>query len=123
MGIISLDLEKLKEMKLAEISQKHAEAVAGSVDVSLGFPMQFNQKDVWAVKSAIELADAMGQETIYLTDSENVNHENISLEQAKIVLLEMGQAHLATHQKKQALRAQVNDGATDTVEKVQAIQW
>jgi hypothetical protein len=118
---LDAELEGTKSKQLLRINRKWQEHLEGSVDVSLGFPMQFNQKDIWAVRNVIEFAETMGQETIYLTDSDNINHEGISLSDAKIILLEMGQAHLAAHQKKQALRELVNDAKT--TEEVQTISW
>jgi hypothetical protein len=72
---------------------------------SLGFPMQFGIQDSLMVEGAIKLAQATGQETIYLTDYNDVTHEKIPLADAQTVLLEMSTAFAQAHAKKQNLRS------------------
>ena len=121
MGIIGFNIVKLKEMKLAEISKAHLATIGGSVEVSLGFPMQFDLRDITMVRYAIEFASAALQNTVYLTDADNVNHADISLADAEIVLMEMGKEYAQAHARKQALRKLVD--AAQTVEAVQEINW
>jgi hypothetical protein len=97
--------EQARERKYDEISRSHKEHVAGSVMTSLGFPMQFGIQDSLMVEGAIKLAQATGQETIYLTDYNDVTHEEIPLADAQTVLLEMSTAFAQAHAKKQNLRS------------------
>ena len=121
MGIIGFNIVKLKEMKQAEISKAHLAVIGGSVEVSLGFPMQFDLRDITMVRYAIEFASAALQETIYLTDAENTNHADVSLGDAEIVLMEMGNAYAQAHARKQALRKLIANA--ETPEAVQEINW
>lgn len=114
-------LETLKQRKHDEISLAHRLHVAGSVPVSLGFPMQFGVTDCLLVEGAIRIAEMTGQGSIYLTDAEDVSHFGVSVEEAQQVLFEMSAALADAHAKKQELRLDVE--AASTPEEVADIEW
>jgi hypothetical protein len=115
-------LEEAKEKKLAEISAAYNEFDAnGTVETSAGYPIQVGQAHVTKLDGAIRFAEMTDAETIYITDADNVTHYNVSLPDAKKILMEQMGAALAAHAKKQTLRAQVE--AAGTVEQVEAISW
>ena len=113
--------EQSRERKYQEIGEAFSVHIQGSVQVSLGFPMQFDVKDMLMVRGAIEFAQATGAETIYLTDAEDVTHYGVSLADAQATLVEMTAAFAAAHARKQALRAFVEAAATP--ERLEAITW
>jgi hypothetical protein len=116
-----IPMDSLRVDKREEINAAHAAHVRGSTPVSLGFSMQFDTRDAMMVRGAIELAQAMGQSSIYLTDSENVNHVDVPIADAQTVLMEMMAAFATAHAKKQALRGAI-DAATTPAE-LDAIGW
>lgn len=111
----------LVERKKASIAQAHKEYITGSINTSLGYPMQFNMSDSLMVRGAIELAQASGATTIYLTDAEDVTHHDVPLADAQAVFLEMTTAFAEAHAKKQLLR-QLIESAT-TQEQLDSINW
>jgi hypothetical protein len=118
---LDAELVGLKSKQKQKISKAHLAVIGGSVEVSLGFPMQFDLRDITMVRYAIEFASAALQEAIYLTDAENVNHADISIANAEIVLMEMGNAYTQAHARKQALRKLIDDA--ETPEAVHKINW
>lgn len=83
--------------------------------------MQFNISDSLMVRGAIELAQASGATTIYLTDAEDVTHYDVPLTDAQAIFLEMTTAFAETHAKKQLLRQLIESAATQ--EQLDAINW
>jgi len=120
-GKWQIPLEDVKAAKKAEIAAAFDAYIAGSVMVSLGYPMQFNTRDTLMVRGAIELAQATEQATLYLTDANDVTHEGVSIAEAQATLMEMMAAFAQAHAKKQELRAQID--AAQTVEDVEAVVW
>ena len=114
-------LQDARKSKYDEISWSHKEHVAGSVMTSLGFPMQFDIRDILMVEGAIKLAQASGAETIYLTDAEDVTHYDIPLADAQTVLLEMSTAFAQAHAKKQTLRERIAEAQTQS--DLDSISW
>ena len=112
---------KAKEAKKAEIAQAHKNYISGSINSSLGYPMQFNISDSLMVRGALELAQASGATSIYLTDSNDVTHYDVPLADAQTVFLEMTTAFAEAHAKKQLLRQQVENAATEA--ELDAIKW
>ena len=110
-----------KAAKKQEIAAAFDTHIAGSVMVTLGYPMQFDTRDTLMVRGAIELAQATEQATLYLTDANDVTHEGVSIAEAQAPLMEMMVAFAAAHAKKQELRAQID--AAQTVEDVEAVAW
>ena len=110
-----------KAAKKQEIAAAFDANIAGSVTVTLGYPMQFNTRDTLMVRGAIELAQALGQATLYLTDANDVTHEGISIADAQTTLMEMMAAFAQAHAKKQTLRAQID--AAETVADVEVVVW
>jgi len=107
-------LQDARKSKYDEISWSHKEHVAGSVMTSLGFPMQFDIRDILMVEGAIKLAQANQAEAIYLTDAEDVTHYDIPLADAQTVLLEMSTAFAQAHAKKQTLRDDISKAQTQS---------
>jgi len=118
---LDAELVGAKSLQRQKISKAHLATIGGSVTVSLGFPMQFDLRDITMVRYAIEFASAASQETVYLTDAGNVNHSDVPLANAEIVLMEMGNAYAQAHSRKQALRKKIDEA--ETVEAVKAINW
>ena len=116
-----MTLDEAKVAKKAEIAAAFDAHVSGSVAVSLGYPMQFDTRDTLMVRGAIELAQAVDQATLYLTDANDVTHEGVSITEAQAALMEMMAAFAQAHAKKQELRAQID--AAQTVEDVEAVSW
>jgi hypothetical protein len=114
-------LAAAKAAKKQEIAAAFDTHVAGSVAVSLGYPMQFDTLDTLMVRGAIELAQANEQTSLYLTDANDVTHEGVSIADAQTTLMEMMAAFAQAHAKKQTLRAQID--AAQTVEDVEAVTW
>jgi len=115
------DLDAAKVAKKHEIAAAFDAYIAGSVMVSLGYPMQFNTRDTLMVRGAIELAQATEQTTLYLTDALDVTHEGVSVAEAQATLMEMMAAFAQAHAKKQELRALID--AAQTVEDVESVSW
>lgn len=113
--------EQAREKKFQEIASAFNAHIKGSVMISLGFPMQFNVQDTLMVKGAIELAQATGAETIYLTDALDATHYDILLADAQAVLIEMTGAFAMAHERKQLLRDQIMRAATP--EELEEIVW
>ena len=120
-GCWQIPIEDVRDDKRVEISAAFDAYIAGSVTVSLGFPMQFNTRDTLMVRGAIELAQANEQTALYLTDANNVTHEGVSIAEAQATLMEMMAAFALAHAKKQTLRGQID--AAQTVEDVEAVTW
>jgi hypothetical protein len=115
-------LEEAKAAKLAEISAAYNTFdAAGTVRTSAGYPIQIGQAHVSKLDGAIRFAEMAGASEIYITDADNVTHYDVSLADAKGILMEQMGAALAAHLKKQTLRAEVD--AAVTVEDVEAIAW
>lgn len=114
-------LAAAKAAKKAEMSAAFNAHIAGSIAVSLGYPMQFDTLDTLMVRGAIELAQANEQTSLYLTDANDVTHEGVSIADAQTTLMEMMAAFAQAHAKKQTLRAQID--AAQTVEAVEAVEW
>ena len=115
------DLDAAKAAKKAGIAAAFDAYIAGSVMVSLGYPMQFNTRDTLMVRGAIELAQATEQTSLYLTDANDVTHEGVSIADAQTTLMEMMAAFALAHAKKQTLRGQID--AAQTVEDVESVAW
>ena len=120
-GKWQIPLEDIKATKKQEIAAAFGAHIAGSVMVSLGYPMQFDTRDTLMVRGAIELAQAVDQATLYLTDANDVTHEGVSIADAQATLMEMMAAFAQAHAKKQELRALID--AAQTVEDVEAVSW
>jgi hypothetical protein len=117
-----LPLAAAKRLKLAEISGAYRMYDAtGRVMTSLGFPIQIGQEHCNKLDGAIRLVQALGQETTYITDADDVTHYGLTLAQAQQALLEQAGAAAAAHARKQELRALVE--AATTLEEVEAIKW
>ena len=118
---IAAILAGAKSAKKDEIAAAFDTHIAGSVMVTLGYPLQFNTRDTIMVRGAIELAQATEQTSLYLTDANDVTHEGVSIAEAQATLIEMMAAFAQAHAKKQTLRAQID--AAQTVEDVEAVTW
>ena len=116
-----MTLDEAKAAKKQEIAAAFGAHIAGSVMVTLGYPMQFDTRDTLMVRGAIELAQANEQTALYLTDALDVTHEGVSIAEAQATLMEMMAAFAQAHAKKQTLRAQID--AAQTVEDVEAVEW
>jgi hypothetical protein len=115
-------LEEAKAAKLTEISAAYnAFDANGTVMTTAGYPIQVGQAHVTKLDGAIRFAEMMGASEIYITDADNVTHYDVSLADAKGILMEQMGAALAAHLKKQTLRAQVE--AASSVEEVEAVTW
>lgn len=107
--------DELKDRKLAELSSSYEERVAGSVFIpteNATYLMQFNRSDSLAVQGMIELMEATGQNTGYLTQADDTTVYDVSLAEIKTVLVGMLQAYTKCHAKKQEYRQQINDAQT-----------
>ena len=120
-GKWQIPLEDVKATKKHEITAAFDAHIAGSVMVTLGYPMQFDTRDTLMVRGAIELAQATEQTTLYLTDALDVTHEGVSIAEAQATLMEMMAAFALAHAKKQTLRGLID--AAQTVEDVEAVSW
>ena len=120
-GKWQIPLEDVKATKKHEITAAFDAHIAGSVMVTLGYPMQFDTRDTLMVRGAIELAQATEQATLYLTDANDVTHEGVSITEAQAALMEMMAAFAQAHAKKQELRAQIE--AATTLSDVEAVEW
>ena len=120
-GCWQIPIEDVRDDKRVEISAAFDTHIAGSVMVTLGYPMQFDTRDMLMVRGAIELAQATEQTTLYLTDALDVTHEGVSIAEAQATLMEMMAAFAQAHAKKQELRALID--AAQTVEDVEAVEW
>jgi hypothetical protein len=115
-------LHRVKRDKLAEISAAYNEFDAkGTVTTSAGYPIQAGQAHVSKLDGAIRFAEMTGVQTIYITDANDVTHNNVSIADAKNILMEQMGAAMGAHAKKQALRAQVE--AAESVGAVQTVTW
>lgn len=96
--------ESLKQDKINYISNSFNKYVTGRYTISLGWDMQFDQRDIIMVDGAVRFMEMTNQTTGYLTDADNINHYNLSIAQMKQVLMEMTGAYLQAHAYKQTLR-------------------
>ena len=108
-------LDELKENKKHEISYAFDNYVSGKATISLGWDMQFNQRDILMVDGIIRFMEMTNQTEGYLTDADNINHYNLSIAQIKQALMEMTEAYLQAHAYKQTLRNAILS-ATDEFE-------
>lgn len=116
--------EELKERKLTELSVSFETRVSGEVFITAGmhiYRMQFNRSDSLAVQGMIELMEATGQETGYLTQADDTTVYAVPLAEIKGVLVGMLQAYAKCHAKKQAYREQIN--ACTNEEELNAIKF
>ena len=114
-------LEEAKAEKLVEISAEYLKFDAtGTTMTSLGFPIQVGQSHCTKLDGAIRFAEMGGENEIYITDANDVTHNNVPLETAKRILAEQMGAALAAHSKKQELRVEV--ARAETVEELDDIE-
>jgi hypothetical protein len=115
-------LDDLKVDKLEWLSKKYNEYDASAfIQTSLSFPVQIGQIHISKLDGAIRYADMMNQPVIYITDANNITHENISLSDANNILKEVMGAAMIAHHHKQELRTAI--AAVDTVEALIKIRW
>lgn len=103
--------DELKEKKLTELSLAFDTRVSGSTEIVVGettYNMQFNRSDSLAVQGLIELMEATGQTTGYLTQADDTTVYDVPLEDIKAVLIGMLKAYAECHAKKQDYRAKIN---------------
>jgi len=113
--------EEELEQKLQELSGKYRSyLLSGSIMTSIGFNMQVGNEHSASLENAIIMAEIKEQESIYITDADDVSHPNVPIEDARKILFEQREAVLAAHSKKQELRDRIK-GAT-TVEELIAIE-
>lgn len=116
--------KELKARKLTELSSAFDARVSGSTDITVGettYNMQFNRSDSLAVQGLIELMEATGQTTGYLTQADDTTIYDVPLEDIKQVLIGMLKAYAECHAKKQEYRTRIN--ACTTKEELEAIDF
>ena len=116
-----LPLEDMREKKIFEISNAFNECVSGRTLISLGWEMQFNQRDITMVDGAVRFLEMTNGAEGYLTDADNVNHYRLTVPQMKQALLDMTQAYLSAHAHKQQLRDMAVSATTH--EEMDLIAW
>ncbi len=116
-----IGLEEFKERKIQEISNAFNECVSGRTLISLGWEMQFNQRDITMVDGAVRFLEITNGAEGYLTDADNVNHYGLTVPQMKQALLDMTQAYLSAHAHKQELRDRAVSATTH--EEIDLIAW
>lgn len=115
--------DELKERKLAELSASFAARVAGSFTTTQGYKMQFDRSDSLAVQGMLELLEATGQPTGYLTQADDTTVYDVPVATIKAVLIEMLGAYAKCHQQKQQYRAMINAAETpEDLEKI-TFEW
>ena len=113
--------DEVKAMKLNELEYKFESAVKGSFTTTEGYNMQFDETDCNKMNGSITLNEAMGIESDYLVQADNVVIENVPLATMKNVLLQMLKQYKSMHLKKQIFRAQIN--AATTKEELNSIEF
>ena len=116
-----LPLEDIREKKIFEISNAFNECVSGRTTISLGWDMQFNQRDITMVDRAVRFLEMTNRTEGYLTDADNVNHYGLTVPQMKQALLDMTQAYLSAHAHKQELRDMAVSATTH--KEIDLIAW
>lgn len=120
--VVPMTLDELRDLKFSEIQAAYnAFDLAGTVVVSLGYPIQCGQAHVQRFDGAIRFAEQSGAPKIYITDANDMTHEDVPIEDAKRALLEVMAGALKAHRVKQDLRAAI--WAAQTEEEVRAIEW
>lgn len=114
-------LEEIKAAKIAEINNAFEGHITGRTTISLGWDMQFNLRDILMVDGAVRTLEMTGGTEGYLTDADNVNHYDLTVQQMKQAVLEMTIAHMQAHAHKQQLRDLVT--AASTAEELEPISW
>lgn len=117
----TIPLSVQKEHKCYEIGAAFNEHVRGSFVCSYGYPMQFKESDLLKMEGAIQLLNASGEETGYITDAEDVSHWDITAEMMETIKLEMLMEYGKAHKKKQLLRIEIAEAVTDA--ELEAITW
>jgi hypothetical protein len=117
--VVLADLKTDKWDEIGEAYRRHDETA--SADTTLGYPIQLGQSHISKLDGAIRFAELSGLDTLYITDSNDVTHYDVSLSDAKQALLEVMAGALTAHQRKQTLRAQITAAAT--VEEVEGVNW
>ena len=119
-----LTFEQLKAQKLQYLSSAFDARVSGSTNITVGdttYTMQFNRSDSLAVQGLIELMEATGQTTGYLTQADDTTVYDVPIEDIRKVLIGMLKAYAECHAKKQEYRSQIN--ACTTKEELNAIEF
>lgn len=114
-------LDDLKKQKLIKISNAFNTYVSGRVGVSLGWDMQFNQRDITMVFGVVRHMEMTNGTEGYLTDAENVNHYGLSLAEIQSALIDMTEAYMRAHMHKQVLRDATTNATTQA--ELDAINW
>lgn len=119
---VSTTLDEIRDLKYSEIRAAYDEFDRnGAVEVSLGFPIQCGQAHLQRFDGAVRFAEQMSAPAMYITDANDVTHEDIPIADAKQALLEVTSAALKAHRLKQDLRAAI--WMAQTEEDVCAIEW
>ncbi|MCQ4765044.1 hypothetical protein [Cloacibacillus evryensis] len=113
----------LKERKLREVTSSFNAYVAGSVETSLGYVMQFNESDSLKIEGSLKLMEARGETVGYLTDANDVTYLNIPINDIRIVQLDMLAAYRAAHTRKQQLRAAIEAAEDTAALEIISITW
>ena len=114
-------LEEAKSAKLAEIKQAYHDAEEhGYTTSSLGFVVDATRRSISDVNGLIQLMEDEGLTSDTFRDYHNEYHV-VSLEQAKLIKLEIIKAGRAVYARKWELETAVD--AAETPEAVKAIHW
>lgn len=116
-----ITLEEAKEIKTRQIGNDFNIYVTWRTPISLGFDMQFNQRDVSMVDGAVRFLEMTNGTEGYLTDADNINHYGLTVNEMKQALVEITGAYLGAHSYKQQLRDAVD--LAETKEQVDLIIW
>ena len=112
--------EELKQDKQNELNDAFNRAVKGSFTTTEGYKMQFNTDDSLKMFGAIQLLEASGLESGYITDADDITHYDIPLATMKSVQNQMLNKYAQCHLLKQQYRALIE--AADSIESVKDIE-
>jgi len=112
---------KAKTDKINEIKQAFNDALEQGYTCSNGIKMDAKSDDIILLKSGYDLAQSLGQDTMTITDYDNIDHTDIALDDVYTMIQELGVNFETQRVKKNSLKAQV-DACTSTDE-VDSIVW
>ena len=112
-------LDDVKNIKKNEIKSAFLKASVEPITVN-DVTWNGGYESATKINGAIQLAQALGQETVILYDIENKPHE-MSLADAQNVVIEIGKKYQADLAKKQSLYAEIEEATT--IDELKAINW
>lgn len=112
---------QLQEAKIAEIKAAFSTAVSSGFTCTNTITMDADISDILALKAGYDLAIALGQTTMDITDYNNADHTSLAVADVFTMITELGVNYNTLRTKKNALRTQAL--AATTQAELEVVQW